>query len=335
MRTIDFIRDKVALILLNMICALLLFIYLSAIGVGLHETLLVLIVWLFVLIGYLLIQSFLKKKQLDDLNDVMASLDKKYLFTEIAEIKGDTEKQAYFLLIKQALRSMTEQVSVIQRDKEEYKEFIEQWAHELKIPVTSIILTCENNLDHTTRKILLQTKQIEDYLDQVLYYARLGNVEKDYMIKEVCLEEIIDDALLRSKHLLIQSNIAIETESLDFNVYTDTKWLTFIINQIINNSIRYKKDSPILTFRGTSLKDAVQLEIRDNGIGILESEIGRVFRKGFTGSNGRNRKNSTGIGLYLCKQLCDEMGVDIQIQSQVNEHTTVKLIFPTSAHFVE
>lgn len=335
MRIGDFIRDKVVLILLNMVCALLLFIYLLAIGTGLSETILVLIAWLFVVVSYLLILFFFKKKRLDELKKVMNSLDHRYLFAEVAEVNGDTEQQAYIQLMKQALRSMTEQVSAIQRDKEDYKEFIEQWAHELKVPITSIILTCENNLDDTTRSVLLQTKQIEDYLEQVLYYARLGNVEKDYMIKEVCLEDIIDDALLRSKHLFIQNHFAIETEQLNFNVYTDGKWLAFIINQILNNSIRYKKDNPVLEFRGTDLKDAVQLEIRDNGIGIKESEISRVFQKGFTGSNGRDRKNSTGIGLYLCKQLCDEMGVNIRIESQAGEYTTVKLIFPTGAHYVE
>jgi len=335
MKAADFIKDKIPLILLNISCALLLFIYLSAIGVGLHETLLILIAWLVILAGYFAIQFFSKKKRIDDLNSTMDLLDQKYLFAEVAEVKGEAEQQAYFQLMKRALRSMTEYVAENRRDKEDYKEFIEQWAHELKVPITSITLACENNLNDNTRKILPQIKQIEDYLEQMLYYARLGNVEKDYMIREVCLEELIDDALSRGKHVLIQNNIAVETSGLNHYVFTDAKWLIFIINQIISNSVRYKAGNPVLEVNGSKNKDKVRLEIKDNGIGIRDSEIGRVFQKGFTGSNGRTRKNSTGMGLYICKGLCDELGIDIEVNSQLDKFTSVTLAFPTEHFNVE
>jgi len=335
MKSTDFIRDKVPLILLNVTCALLLFIYLSAVGIGRNEIFLVLIAWLFILSGYLLIQFWNKKKRIDNINGTMDLLDKKYLFAEIVEINGDTEQQAYFHLMKRALRSMIEQVSKSHKEEEDYREFIEQWTHEIKVPLTSIILTCENNLDDDTRKILLQTKQIEDYLEQVLYYARLGNVEKDYMIKEVCLDEFVNDALLRSKQVLIQNHIIIETSGLDYSVYTDSKWMIFIISQIISNSVKYKKDNPVLEIKGSEKDDTVQLEIRDNGMGIRESEISRVFQKGFTGSNGRSRKGSTGMGLYLCKGLCDKLGIDIEIDSELDNYTRVRLLFPKSGHFVK
>jgi len=329
MKLFDFIIDKITSIILNITCALLLSIYLSALGNGKHEILLILVAWFFVLVGYILIQFYLKKNRLDDLNETMLLLDKKYLFAEVVDNKGNTEQRAYFHLMKEAMRSMTEQVAESHRDKKEYKEFIEQWAHELKVPITSIILGCENNLNDNTRKILLQTKQIEDYLEQVLYYARLGNVEKDYMIKDVCLKELVDEALSLSKHVLIQNKIIIKTKELNHNIYTDAKWLIFIINQIISNSVRYKKENPVLEFYGINMDNSIQLEIRDNGIGIRDSEISRVFQKGFTGSNGRGRKNSTGIGLYLCKGLCNELGIDIKIYSELDKYTSVRLTFQT------
>lgn len=331
----DFIRDKVPLILLNTTCALLLFIYLSAVGIGKSEILLLLIAWFFILSGYLAVQFFTKKMRIDNITDTMDSLDKKYLFAEIIEINRDTEQQAYFHLIKRALRSMIEQVSKSQKEEEDYREFIEQWTHEIKVPLTSIILTCENNLDCNTRKILLQTKQIEDYLEQVLYYARLDSVEKDYMIKEISLEEFVNDALLRSKQVLIQSHIAVQTYGLDYRVYTDSKWLVFIISQIISNSVKYKKDNPTLEINGFEKDDTVQLEIKDNGVGIRESEIGRVFQKGFSGSNGRSRKGSTGMGLYICKGLCDKLGIDIRIDSELDKYTCVRLLFPKAGHYVK
>jgi signal transduction histidine kinase len=270
------------------------------------------------------------RKQIKTLNDAMDSLDKKYLFAEIVENNGNTEQQAYFYIIKNAMRSMIEEVSKIKKQKEDHQEYIEQWAHEIKVPLTSIILNCENNLDDNARKILLQAKHIEDCLEQVLYYARLGNVEKDYMIKKVCLDEFVNDALLRNKQALIQNHIAVEANNLDYSIYTDSKWLIFIINQIINNSVRYKKDNPVLEINGSETNDTVQLEIKDNGMGIRESEIGRVFQKGFTGSNGRSRKGSTGMGLYICKGLCDKLGIEIKIDSELDKHTSVKLIFPKS-----
>ena len=327
MSVADYLRDKVPIMLLNITCALFLFIYLSATGVGRSETMLVLIAWAFVLLGYLSTQFLIMRKRIENLNSIMDSLDKKYLFAEIVESNG-TEQQAYFSIVKSAMRSMIEEVSANKKSMEDYREYIQQWAHEIKMPLTSIILSCENNLDDNTRKILLQTKHIEDYLEQVLYYARLGNVEKDYMIKEVCLDEFVNDALLRNKQALIQNHIAIETNNLDYSVYTDSKWLIFIINQIINNSVKYKKDNPVLEISGFVKDGTVQLEIKDNGMGIRESEIGRVFQKGFTGSNGRSRKGSTGMGLYICKGLCDKLGIEIKIDSELDKYTNVKIIFP-------
>jgi signal transduction histidine kinase len=335
MKTTDYIRDKMPLFLLNVTCALLLFIYLSTIGVGRSEILLVLIAWLFILTAYLLILFWLKKKRINHYHETIESLDKKYLFAEIIEKSGDTEQQAYFQIMKRALRSMIEEVSKNQKEKDDYREFIEQWTHEIKVPLTSITLNCENNLDGHTRKILLQTKHIEDCLEQVLYYARLDSAPKDFMIKKVRLEEFVSDALLRGKHILIQNQVAVEIGSLDYGVYTDSKWLVFIIGQIISNSVKYKKDCPAIEINGSEENDAVELAIRDNGIGIKESEIGRVFHKGFTGSNGRSRKGSTGIGLYLCKGLCDKLGISIKIDSEIDQYTCVKLIFPKTGHFVK
>lgn len=328
MKATDYLRDKVPLILLNITCALFLFIYLSAIGIGRNEIILVLLAWVFVVLGYVTIQFLRMRNRIRKMNATMDSLDKKYLFAEIIENNGNIEQQAYFFIVKYAMRSMIEEVSASKKDKEDYQEYIEQWAHEIKVPLTSIILNCENNLDDRGRKILLQTKQIEDCLEQVLYYARLGSVEKDYMVREVHLEEFVSDALLRNKQALIQNHIAVETNNLEYSVYTDSKWLIFIINQIINNSVRYKKDKSILEINGFEEDTTVHLEIRDNGMGIRESEIVRVFQKGFTGSNGRRRTGSTGMGLYICKGLCEKLSIKIEIDSELDKYTSIKLVFP-------
>lgn len=324
----DTLKDKLPVLLLNLTCALLLSLYLLGLGIGKSELALILLLWALVLCGWLAAAFFTVRARLRALENTMASLDQKYLFAEVAALGGSAEQRAYHGLLRQALRAMTEQVAASRREKNEYREFIEQWAHELKAPITSITLLCENHLDDVTRKILLQNKEIGDDLEKVLYYARLDNVEKDYLIKESSLEEIVNDALLRSKQLLIQNRFSVNAHDLAFTVGTDAKWLGFILNQLISNSVRYKREPAALEISAADLPDAVRLDVWDNGIGIKESELGRVFQKGFTGSNGRLRKNSTGIGLYLCKGLCDALGLALSIRSAPGRYTCVSILFP-------
>lgn len=149
------------------------------------------------------------------------------------------------------------------------------------------------------------------------------------MIRKVNLEEVIRNVLLRNKKMMIQNGMKVETKNINLSAYTDEKWLEFILNQIIINSIKYRKEqNPEVNIKLIENKENVQLFIRDNGIGIKKSEIDRIFDKGFTGTNGRNQKKSTGIGLYLCKRLCEELGMEIKADSKENEFTEISIIIP-------
>ena len=229
----------------------------------------------------------------------MQSLERKYLLGEMISNYGSFQLELFIQILRSSLKSMTQEVSKVQIEKKEYQELIEKWAHELKAPIASITLVCENNPSELSRKILLQANRLSYNVEQVLYYARLGYMSNDYMIKRVSLEDIIHTAILNNKQLLIQNQFSIEVHTVDSFVYTDTKALVFILGQIINNSAQYRSSSPLLTFRAIDTNHHVYLEIQDNGTGIRESDLGRVFEKGFTGSNGHQRKTSTGIGLYL------------------------------------
>ena len=253
----------------------------------------------------------------------MQSLERKYLLGEMISNYGSFQLELFIQILRSSLKSMTQEVSKVQIEKKEYQELIEKWAHELT-------LVCENNPSELSRKILLQANRLSYNVEQVLYYARLGYMSNDYMIKRVSLEDIIHTAILNNKQLLIQNQFSIEVHTVDSFVYTDTKALVFILGQIINNSAQYRSSSPLLTFRAIDTNHHVYLEIQDNGTGIRESDLGRVFEKGFTGSNGHQRKTSTGIGLYLCKQLCKELGIEITIRSAVNKYTCVSLAFQKS-----
>lgn len=132
---------------------------------------------------------------------------------------------------------------------------------------------------------------IEQNVERVLFYARLGNVEKDYLIKEISLKQCVMEMLARNKQFLIQNGVCVDTEVIPDTVYSDNKWVCFILNQIIFNSIKYRGTEPlVIHIQSQDMGNYVSLSITDNGIGIKPSELCRVFDKGFIGSNGRTEK---------------------------------------------
>lgn len=195
----------------------------------------------------------------------------------------------------------------------------------------------ENNKNTVTKSIDEELGKVENYTQQALFYARSNTVEKDYYIKKVKLNEIVNESIKKNKNVLIQEKISVNIHDLELEVNTDSKWIVFILNQIIQNSSKYRNQDrnsqiEIYAKQGT---EKIILYIKDNGIGIKKGEITRVFEKGFTGTNGRlQNKKSTGIGLYLCKKLCDKLGIAIELNSIQNESTEVRLVFPKSS-FIE
>lgn len=193
----------------------------------------------------------------------------------------------------------------------------------------------ENNKTNVTKSIDEELQRIENYIEQALFYARSNTVEKDYYIKKVKLKDIVYESIKKNKNVLIQEKVSMNLHDLDLEVNTDSKWIGFILNQIIGNSIKYKKvdcrlEIEIYAKQG---KENAILYIKDNGIGIKEGEVTRVFEKGFTGTNGRLvGKKSTGIGLYLCKNLCNKLGIQIELNSILDEGTKVQLVFPQSSY---
>ena len=324
----SYLSDKKAALLVCFAGGLFFSVLLWLFGLGTGEIFLLWICFIFIVAGLLLWNYLDQHRRLRHLRAVMDALDQKYLFAEITDAPTSEMEKAYFELMKTALKAMTDEVSGSNRLN---REFIEQWIHEMKVPITGIQLLCENNKSSVTRKILTQTEMISQSVERVLFYARLGSVEKDYLITEVPLKTCVLEVLAQNKQFLIQNNVCIHTETLCGTVYSDQKWLQSILNQIIINSVKYQGRKPlVIDVTSQDQGDYVTLSVTDNGLGIKESELGRVFDKGFVGSNGRTEKNSTGIGLYLCDQLCTKLGISIEIKSRSGEYTTVLLHFPRS-----
>ena len=222
---------------------------------------------------------------------------------------------------------MNEEIKKYKLSLEEFKEYIEIWVHEVKLPLSSILLMTYKKDDIS--KVIEPTKRIENFVEQVLYYARSENAEKDYIIKECDLKEIINKVIKKNKEIFILEKIEIKLENLDNKkVLSDSKWLEFIINQNISNSLKYvDKEKSIITISTSENEKNIILKIQDNGIGIPKSDIKKVFDKSFTGENGRKVQTSTGMGLYIAKQLCEKLGHKIEIESEQNKYTSVFITF--------
>lgn len=265
------------------------------------------------------------KKTLDDLSD-------KYLITEIISTPSFFDGKMLKEIIEITDKSMLENVNKYKFMQEDYKEYIELWIHEIKIPISTSKMIIENNKNDVTKSIDEEINKLDDYVEQALYYARSNDIEKDYFIKSNNLQEIVNESIKKNRTSLIQNKFIIDLHDLETNVKTDSKWIIFILNQIIQNSVKYRSANPKLEIYSKEGKEQTTLYIKDNGIGISSNEINRVFEKGFTGTNGRiTNKKSTGIGLYLCKKLCDKLNVGLGLESKKEVGTEIKIVFPNSS----
>lgn len=329
MKFTKYIKDKIYYILAFIIYIILISIYLKAMETEIPAIIIVIAIsTIFFCAGFVI--SYIKSnKYLKDIDKMMDNLTEKYLITEVMPKPNRAERFAYYRILKKANKSMLENISTIKQQQIDYKEYIESWVHEIKIPITSVKLLCENNKSDITTKIDEEIEEINNFVEQALFYARMDQVSNDFMIKNINLNNVIRNVLARNKKIMIQNNMKVELNNVNTNCYTDEKCLEFIVNQIIQNAIKYRKErNANIVITISENKENVILNIKDNGIGIKTSEIDRIFDKGFTGTNGRNQKKSTGIGLYLCKRLCQEIWMEIEANSKENEFTEIKIIIP-------
>ena len=285
-----------------------------------------------VIIGFILyiIYDFNRRKKFYNkfLND-LDLLDKKYLITEMIEKPNFYEGEILYDALYEIDKSMSEKIKEYSLSIADFKEYIELWIHEVKLPLASMNLIIHNHKELSDKKIIEQLKRIDDDVEQVLYYVRSENAEKDYLIKETELDRTISNVAMRNKDILLENNIDFEVEVGNKKVLTDSKWLEFIVNQIVSNSIKYIRDGVehLIKITAEENSKSIFLKIYDNGIGIEKSDIPKVFDKTFTGNNGRKIETSTGMGLYIAKQLCKKLGHKITIDSKENEYTEVSIIF--------
>jgi len=280
----------------------------------------------------LVVEYVVKKDFFDELLRIFDSLDRKNLIAEVIMPPSYREGMILYDIIKRSNKSMLEEINRYKQLQEEYREYIELWVHEVKTPISSSRLITQNNRSEATESISEELDKIEAYVEQALFYSRSNTVEKDYVIKETNLQKVCFDVLKKSSRQFIQNRISVTAEGLDITVYSDEKWLQFIISQILTNSVKYAdKPDAFVKISAKEGENSVILSIADNGAGIPAVELPRIFEKGFTGTNGRGDKRSTGIGLYICKKLCLKLGLGISAESIQGDGTTINIAIPKNS----
>ena len=330
----DFIKDKILLIVTVILALISIEILLLAYNIGIIAQIYIAIIIILVVSISIFVEYKNKQHFYNQLKTNMDELNEKYLISEIIKTPNFIEGKILKETIQDTGKSMLENVNHYKNIQEEYKEYIELWIHEVKIPIAASKMIIENNKNSVTKSIDEELDKVENYIEQALFYARSNAVEKDYIINKTNLKEIVSGSILKNKTTLLNEKVALELKDIEQEVYTDSKWATFIINQIIQNAIKYsKKENKKIEIYSKTKNDKVILYIKDNGIGIKKGEITRVFERGFTGENGRIvGQKSTGIGLYLCKKLCDKLGLGIELNSEKDIGTEVRIIFPKNSY---
>ena len=273
-----FLKEKAITILLLLFGVITIEIFLMAYNVGLFIKIYIPHIIMGLYMVSIAIEYFKKKKFYDNLSNMLEELEEEYLITEIINTPDFLEGKILKNTIETIDKSMLENVNKYKYMTEDYKEYIELWIHEIKIPIATSKMVIENNKNAITKSIDEELDKVENYIEQALFYARSNTVEKDYYIRKVVLKEIVNESIKKNKSSLIQEKISIDIHDLDIEVNTDNKWIAFILNQIIQNSIKYRrKENSAIEIYANQGKENVILYIKDNGIGIKQGEITRVL----------------------------------------------------------
>ncbi|MDK0766929.1 sensor histidine kinase [Clostridium perfringens] len=325
----DFIKERIVFIIINSLILLFTALLLMVLKVDSFAILFIVIINGAGILIYHIFDYLRKKQYYNEIKENMESLDKKYLISEVIEEGTFTESKLIYDVICKSNKAMNDEIGEFKRGINDYREYIELWVHEIKTPIATCKLLIENNESPLTESIGEEVCKLENYIDQALFYTRSNTLEKDYIIKEMSLSSCVNKVLNNNADSLIKKKVKISLGDLEKGVYSDSKWIEFILGQIISNSIKYmNKEHKELKIYCNENSKYVILNIEDNGAGISEKDISRVFDKGFTGENGRKFGKSTGIGLYLCKKLCKKLGLDITLISEEGKFTRVSIIFP-------
>jgi hypothetical protein len=323
---LDFVKDRLLTYLIYGCAWLFIIVFLSAFNVCGQAVVIISVIALLTVISTETLTFLQKKSYYDKLINCLTELDKKYLLCEMIENPDFSDGRILYETLRETNKSMCENIAGYRLENREFREYIELWVHEIKLPLASLQLMCHN--DKNTQ-YMDKISQIDSYIENVLYYARSETAEKDYLIREVSLKRIFGEIAIKNREQLQGQNVTLKTENLNINVMTDSKWLEYILGQLMGNSLKYFSDErePEICVSAQDFKDRTVLCFYDNGIGICENDLPYIFEKSFTGENGRTHAKSTGMGLYIVKKLCGKLGHIVDVKSEKGEFTEIFITF--------
>lgn len=332
MRTFDFIKEKFLLFLAAVIVYLIMLCFLLITNVQIEIVLVITFLFWSYTLGSFIVEYMRRKNTYDEWMLTLERLDQKYLLGECIEEPNFLDGKILYDILQDCDKSMLDHVNEYKHRQLDYKEYIEMWVHEIKTPLAASKLILENNPNAVRDSLMEEVNKVEDYVEQALFYARSSTLEKDYIIKKFTLEEMVNKVIRKHSKIFILRGIGLKLDNLELNVYTDNKWVEFILDQIIVNALKYcDAKQPQIEICACKYANSVLLEIKDNGSGVEENEIGRVFDRGFTGSRGRKQEASTGLGLYLSKQLCNKLNLGLNFRMSGSQ-TIVGITFPMNTY---
>ncbi len=316
-----FLRDHSLQVLVSLGWIVILVLFLLALKVSSSAVMLIVIMITILLISNLIVEYLRRARYYRNLLKNLTQLDQAYLLLETVERPEFFDGRILQEILLQIDKSVAENIQQYASKTQDFREYIELWIHEAKTPLATL------NLLNQDPRAAEQLKRLDDYIEQVLYFVRAENAEHDYRIKQTELAQVVQAVALRNREIIQTKQIELEVDDLHQSVFTDAKWLEFILNQIIANSIKYSSQK-IKIYLQTD-ENLIKLNISDDGIGIPAEDLPRVFEKSFTGRNGRQTQagSSTGMGLYLVRTLCQKLGHQISLDSQIGVGTTVTITF--------
>ena len=331
MKISEFLSDKLYVLLTALVISLLLSLFLLSLHISAAVLVLLMLFYWILPLSFLIVEYTRRKGYYQSILETMKTLDQKYLIADVIRQPHFADGRILYEVIREAGRSMQENVKRYRIAENEYKDYIEMWVHEIKTPLAAAKLIADNNPSEASSSISEEIDHVQRFVEQALFYARSANVENDYIIKEFSLAPIVHNVVRKHSSDFIYRRIRIELEDLEKTVYTDQKWIEFILDQILTNALNYTpSDTGVIRIYTSQQDNQLKLYIADNGVGIDPKDIGRIFRKGFTGSNRLHNEKATGIGLYLCRKLCEKLYLDIEAQSVLHQGTTMIITFPLS-----
>lgn len=235
-------------------------------------------------------------------------------------------------LLGETLRAQQQAIAQLQAQMDDYENYVELWAHEVKTPLALLTLVLDNRRDTLPAavgfKLDYVRNRMQAFIDQMLYYARLRGARRDYRFERLTLRGCIGEVLDDYRPLLEEKGFRVEIRPTDETVFADRRGLCFLLGQVVSNSVKYALEKPVLTFSLESNDTATVLSIRDNGPGVRACDLPYVFEKGFTGDSGHEKNKATGMGLYLAREVAKDLGLTLTAASDWGAGFEIRVTFP-------